>query len=31
MKKLTIAILLAVSTMFGAGFGTSSEDKDVIS
>lgn len=29
MKKLTIAILLAVSTMFGAGFGTASQDQDV--
>lgn len=29
MKKLTIVILLAVSTMFGAGFGTASQDQDV--
>ena len=29
MKKLIIAILLAVSTMFGAGFGTASQDQDV--
>ena len=29
MKKLTIATLLAVSTMFGAGFGTASQDQDV--
>ena len=29
MKKLTIAILLAVSTMFGVGFGTASQDQDV--
>ena len=30
MKKLILAAILAASTMFGAGFGTSSEDKDVI-
>ena len=30
MKKLLLAAILAASTMFGAGFGTSSEDKDVI-
>lgn len=30
MKKLLLALVLAISTMFGAGFGTSSEDKDVI-
>lgn len=30
MKKLLLALTLTISTIFGAGFGTSSEDKDVI-
>ena len=30
MKKLLLALTLTISTILGAGFGTSSEDKDVI-
>ena len=30
MKKLILALVLTISTILGAGFGTSSEDKDVI-